>query len=597
MTRAMALRAFRTGTLLAFVSLLSSFALADSYARIVRLSYLNGDVQMDRGQGQGFERALLNMPIVQGTRLATREGGQAEIEFEDGSSVRLAPNTAITFSDLSLASDGAKISTLVMDEGTAYIDLVRPDRDAFHLQLPRQNILLDRAVRLRVEVDQHEARLSVFKGEVEFAGPDRTVRVRKNESISLDFDDPSRYVLANVIQPGPYDAWNNDRERFRTQYSTASANLHSPVYYGVSDLSYYGSTTYVPGWGYMWRPVGVGPGWDPWGYGAWSWYPSFGWTWVSGYPWGWIPYRYGAWSYVGGYGWCWRPQGGWNRWNATPVIVTAPPGYVVPVAPPHPVGPVFPHTILVSGGQHRTPRDSDNSDVDMRSRLHSNPVGGGKASLPNNGGTSTPTGTPTFSQTTGGTTTVITNDDLARRPGFNNGAVVDRDAGNARRGNDPAMPHVNRGGSAVVVVGGSSSANTGSSKGTTFSQTTGGSTTTVVGDDSSRQRSGWRDSDDADRGPSRRGHDPGMERPSSTARSTPEYRSAPEYHSAPATPVVSHSSPSYSSGGGGGGASGGGGGGGGASVHMGGGGGGGGGGAPPSHSGGGEGGGHAKPPM
>src|SRR5205814_3890195 len=42
----------------------SVFALADSQVRIVRLSDINGDVQIDHGSG--FEKALRNMPITQG---------------------------------------------------------------------------------------------------------------------------------------------------------------------------------------------------------------------------------------------------------------------------------------------------------------------------------------------------------------------------------------------------------------------------------------------------------------------------------------------------------------------------------------------------
>src|SRR5437016_2859948 len=59
-------------------------ALANSQARIVRLSDVEGTVQIDRDAGQGYERAFLNMPIVQGTKLWTKDDGRAEVEFEDG---------------------------------------------------------------------------------------------------------------------------------------------------------------------------------------------------------------------------------------------------------------------------------------------------------------------------------------------------------------------------------------------------------------------------------------------------------------------------------------------------------------------------------
>src|SRR5215468_9231461 len=58
--------------------LLASAAWGDSHARIVRLSYVEGGVQIDRADGQGFQSAFLNLPITQGVRLETRDDGRAE---------------------------------------------------------------------------------------------------------------------------------------------------------------------------------------------------------------------------------------------------------------------------------------------------------------------------------------------------------------------------------------------------------------------------------------------------------------------------------------------------------------------------------------
>src|ERR1700758_3610910 len=88
--------------LVGFCALLALPALADSQARIVHLSDVHGAVQIDKGTGAGFENAFANLPITQATQLRTRDNGRAEIEFEDGSSMRLAPNTAVEFSKLSL---------------------------------------------------------------------------------------------------------------------------------------------------------------------------------------------------------------------------------------------------------------------------------------------------------------------------------------------------------------------------------------------------------------------------------------------------------------------------------------------------------------
>ncbi|MGB2603897.1 MAG: hypothetical protein WBC78_09890, partial [Candidatus Sulfotelmatobacter sp.] len=91
-------------------------ALAESQARIVRLSDVKGTVQIDKNSGLGFESAFANLPITQGTQLRTRDNGRAEIEFEDGSTLRIIPNTTIDFSRLGLSDEGKRISAVNLVE-------------------------------------------------------------------------------------------------------------------------------------------------------------------------------------------------------------------------------------------------------------------------------------------------------------------------------------------------------------------------------------------------------------------------------------------------------------------------------------------------
>src|SRR4051812_10805163 len=71
-----------------FIVFLVTPLLADSHARIVRLSYDDGDVEIDKGDGRGFNTAYMNMPVAHGWKLWARNG-QAEAELEDGSSIRV----------------------------------------------------------------------------------------------------------------------------------------------------------------------------------------------------------------------------------------------------------------------------------------------------------------------------------------------------------------------------------------------------------------------------------------------------------------------------------------------------------------------------
>jgi hypothetical protein len=388
---------------LAVVSLFAVSAAADSHARIVRLSFVEGNVQMDQRDGRGLQKAFLNMPIGQGTILLTRDEGRAEVEFENGSTIRVAHDSQVEFQQLGLRTEGQKFSAIDVTEGTAYFDIKKKTEDEFVVFINGQQITAPKSARFRLRVGKDASNIAVFKGEIEVESGGKQVEVRKNESIELDRNDQNRYFLSREITTDPLDAWDLEREKYRDQYFAASTYAYNPAYsYGYADLSYWGSYEVVPVYGRVWRPYFVNIGWQPFADGAWVWYPGAGYVWVSSYPWGWAPYRYGSWVFLGGRGWCWRPGVSYVSWYSAPVIHRAPPQFIIPrppvVIPPHrePIlvghggpGPVHPG----DGGRGRWYRDDDPirggheggqggkqvvfNGPDVRPMPHDNPNGGG----------------------------------------------------------------------------------------------------------------------------------------------------------------------------------------------------------------------------
>jgi len=296
-------------------ALLALPALADSQARIVRLSDVQGSVQIDKNTGLGFESAFLNLPITQGTQLKTLDRGRAEIEFEDGSTMRLTPNSTVLFSTLGLSESGKRISVVNLVDGMAYINWLGKSGDEFTVNVSHEKLSLDRAAHFRVDTSADAVRLAVFKGDVDVASPAGNVTVSKNKTANFDATD-DKSTLANKVEEAPLDSWDKESISYHEQYARNN-DTSSPYGYGLSDLNYYGSYTNVPGYGMMWQPFFTGVGWDPFMDGAWGWYPGFGYMFASAYPWGWLPYRYGNWNFIPGRGWMWQP-GGWNTWLTMP---------------------------------------------------------------------------------------------------------------------------------------------------------------------------------------------------------------------------------------------------------------------------------------
>src|SRR5580692_11682697 len=151
-------------------SLLTFRSFAASQIRIVRLSEVHGDVQIDRNTRQGYEKAFLNLPITQGVKIQTKRDGRAEVEFEDGSTLRVTPDTVIGFPQLSLHDSGAKAWAVHLQEGTAYVKFAGAKGDEFTLTFAHEKLSLAHSAHLRIEMADTTAILAVFSGDVQAEG-------------------------------------------------------------------------------------------------------------------------------------------------------------------------------------------------------------------------------------------------------------------------------------------------------------------------------------------------------------------------------------------------------------------------------------------
>jgi hypothetical protein len=317
------------------LSLYSIPSFADSQVRIVRLSTVEGDVQIDRNTGQGYERAFQNLPVTQGAKLTIRGEGRAEIEFEDGSTLRIASGTHVEFPQLSLLDSGNKASSVNLARGTAYFNFAGTKDDQLTVTFGREKLVFNHAAHLRLDAGNEASAVAVFKGDVQVEAPSGTLEVGKNQTASFNLLKDDKSSLAKNIEPNPFDAWDKSQDQYHQRYTatTTASNNVSPYAFGSSDMAYYGNYFNAPGYGMMWQPFFTGAGWDPFMDGAWAFSPGMGYGWVSAYPWGWTPYHYGAWAFVSGYGWAWQPGLGGTAFAAVPRVLNAPKNFVVPQPP------------------------------------------------------------------------------------------------------------------------------------------------------------------------------------------------------------------------------------------------------------------------
>jgi hypothetical protein len=312
-----------------------------SHARIVRLSFVEGDVTIARPDVQGWAEAPVNTPLEEGFKLSTGEGSFAEVEFENGGTIRLGQRALLDFTQLALTANGGKVNHLQLElgYGTFHPRLDNAE-DSFELATPDGTLTVGGHAFFRVDLDQDVERVEVFKGNVEMASDLGSWSLDKGAVLELL---PGTTEPVNISQGITKDDWDNWVEERESRAGTAQTGPSPNDYagntadlYGWSDLGAYGSWSYVPGWGYGWTPAALNYGWAPYTQGEWCWYPGWGYTWIGAEPWGWLPYHYGAWEFLSGMGWAWFP-GSFGAWSPALVTWYTGPGWIGWIPRGHPV--------------------------------------------------------------------------------------------------------------------------------------------------------------------------------------------------------------------------------------------------------------------
>jgi hypothetical protein len=340
LTAAASLLLLATTTLTARATDASASSATVSKVRIVRLSEVKGQVQLDRNDGSGYQPGIANLPVVEGSKLKTEEG-VAEVEFEDNSSLRLTPNSIVEFPTLGRLATGGTASTVHVVQGMAYVSLVKSNTNQFNLMFGDQNLTLPEPSHVRLQLDGTEAHLAVLDRDIRITeASGGTLDVGKKKTVTFDLLQHKQPEIAKDVAPEAFDSWDHTSVDYHSRVANVSNFNGSPYSYGMDDMMYYGSFMGGCGGGMMWRPYFASAAWDPYSNGAWAYYQGAGYSWVSPYPWGWMPYHYGSWSFCPGMGWGWMPGGYWNGLNNYAMIpATSAGGGGVISRPVRPVGP------------------------------------------------------------------------------------------------------------------------------------------------------------------------------------------------------------------------------------------------------------------
>jgi hypothetical protein len=294
--------------------------MADPPARVGRLNLINGSVSFRAASVDEWAVAEPNRTLTTGDRLWTDNNSRAEVHV-GSTAIRLGAQTEFDFVNVDDQTVQGRLA-----QGTATIHVRNlDDGEVYEIDTPNGAVSLGSAGLYRIDVntDGTQTKVVVWQGGAEVTAAGSSFQVNQSQVATVSGTDSPTYDLGDIGSPDDWDTWCLGRDA-REDHSV-SAQYVSREMPGYEDLDAYGHWTAMPGYGNVWVPDNVTPGWAPYHTGHWVWVDPWGWSWVDTAPWGYAPYHYGRWAYAGGV-WFWSP--------GPPPPPPPPPGQVVVVYRP-----------------------------------------------------------------------------------------------------------------------------------------------------------------------------------------------------------------------------------------------------------------------
>jgi hypothetical protein len=288
----------------AILALLMPGVLAAGQARYARLGELEGQVEVQLDPAGAWQPGRRNLPLPESAWIRTSSGARAEIELDEGSAVRLGPESLLELSDLVKLSTDQRITVVSLDRGLAYLTGAAEDNDSLVIAVPGAEVSLRQRAAVRVAARETVSEAAVLEGRPRFSSPEVELDLKAGQLIRIEPSSSGRFYLYNEVPAYETDRWSQGRDRALA--ATGSAGHVPGLRGGLADLDAAGAWIQSPEFGAVWKP-NEQAGWAPFRNGKWVWYDGLGYTWISNDQWGWLPYHYGRWMRMAPLGWFWVP--------------------------------------------------------------------------------------------------------------------------------------------------------------------------------------------------------------------------------------------------------------------------------------------------
>ena len=227
----------------------------DVKARVMRISFLSGQVKLKRDGNAEIENARLNSPLVEGDVLSTDRDGRVEIQIDARNYVRLGGDSVLQIT--TLRDEGVALS---LSQGTASVRLAKFDHDKqyFEIDAPKTTLAAEKEglYRLDVSTDGRVRLTARNGGRARIYSETSGFVLRDGRTAELLYDGPNAgdWEFATADAADTWDSWVDERERYLAERMHYDVQYYDNYLWGAEDLDAYGSWNYADEYGWVWRP-------------------------------------------------------------------------------------------------------------------------------------------------------------------------------------------------------------------------------------------------------------------------------------------------------------------------------------------------------
>src|SRR3990172_6270963 len=176
---------------------------------VAPISFVRGDVSMQRGDSGDDSAVELNTPLVAGDKVFTGSRSRAEVQLDWANMLRLDENAQADIATL----DSRRIQ-VQLAQGLALFSVLKGSETDVEIDTPNVSIHPRREGRYRIEVlPSGDTLVTVQEGEADISTPDGSTILKKSQLITVrGVGNDAQFQTARADSTDEFDRWNNRSE-------------------------------------------------------------------------------------------------------------------------------------------------------------------------------------------------------------------------------------------------------------------------------------------------------------------------------------------------------------------------------------------------